>query len=146
MYRLIYKSESANTLDWEQVRNILLHSERNNEDLGITGTLLASEHHFLQVIEGKFEQVNKLFMTIVQDTRHHNIQLISFDLIDSRLFAGWGMKGLGLFDVNADQAAQLKQKYGEQDGEVKFPLESWQILSLINDLEMMQALPDWKNQ
>jgi hypothetical protein len=144
MYRLIYKSRSTYNLDWEHVRKILLQSEKNNDALEITGTLLASQTHFLQVIEGKYEQVNKLFMTIAHDPRHTGIQLVSFDLIDSRLFAGWGMKGLGIFDVNADQAQQLKLKYGEHDGELEFPLESWQVLSLINDLNMMKALPDWK--
>lgn len=144
MYRLIYKSESVDILDWEQVRDILNHSEQNSEHAGITGTLLATEHHFLQVIEGKYEEVNKLFMTITHDKRHTNIQLISFDLIDSRLFAGWGMKGLGLFDVNSEQAQALQQKYGSRLGELELPLENWQALSLINDLNMMKDLPDWK--
>lgn len=144
MYRLIYKSESVDILDWEQVREILNHSEQNNEHADITGTLLATEHHFLQVIEGKYEEVNKLFMTITHDKRHTNIQLISFDLIDSRLFAGWGMKGLGLFDVNSEQAQILKKKYGAHAGELELPLENWQALSLINDLDMIQSLPDWK--
>lgn len=144
MYRLIYKSESVDILDWEQIREILNHSEQNNEHAGITGTLLATEHHFLQVIEGKYEEVNKLFMTITHDKRHTNIQLISFDLIDCRLFAGWGMKGLGLFDVNSEQVQALQKKYGSRLGELKLPLENWQALSLINDLNMMKGLPDWK--
>jgi hypothetical protein len=144
MYRLIYKSRPNGTMDWEQVRLILRQSEKNNEAHGITGLLLATPNHFLQVIEGRYEEVNKLFMTITHDPRHDQIQLISFDLIDSRLFAGWGMKGLGLFDYNNDQARVLKSKYGENDGDIKFPLESWQALALINDLEMIQALPSWK--
>ncbi len=144
MYRLIYKSRPVSTLDWEQVRHILKHSERNNEQRDITGVLLASENSFLQVLEGRYETINQLFMTIVHDPRHEQIQLISFDLIDSRLFAGWGMKGLGLFDFNTEQAEQLKTKYGEDNGEVRFPLESWQALAFINEMAMLQALPEWK--
>lgn len=145
MYRLIYKSRPISSMDWEQIRHILHQSEKNNEANGITGILLASKYHFLQVIEGRYETVNKLFMTITHDPRHTDVQLISFDLIDSRLFAGWGMKGLGLLDYNTDQAKQLKAKYGEDEmGDVRFPLESWQALALINDLDMMQSLPEWK--
>ncbi|EAR62450.1 BLUF domain-containing protein [Neptuniibacter caesariensis] len=144
MYRLIYKSRPNGTMDWEQVRTILHQSEQNNEQHGITGLLLATPNHFLQVIEGKYEEVNKLFMKIAHDPRHGQIQLISFDLIDSRLFAGWGMKGLGLFDFNNEQAKLLKTKYGESNGDIQFPLDSWQALALINDLQMLQAPPEWK--
>lgn len=144
MYRLIYKSEPISTMDWEQVRHILHQSEKNNEINEITGVLLASQRYFLQVIEGRYESVNKLFMTLAHDPRHTNIQLISFDVIDSRLFAGWGMKGLGLLDFNTDQVEQLKAKYGEDEGDLVFPLEGWKALALINDLKMMQDLPEWK--
>ncbi|MGH1430963.1 MAG: BLUF domain-containing protein [Neptuniibacter sp.] len=145
MYRLIYKSQPTTSLNWEKVREILVQSEQNNEVQGITGVLLATEHSFLQVIEGKYETVNKLFMKIVSDSRHSNIQLISFDLIDSRLFSGWGMKGLGLFDFNTEEARMLKKKYGEDNEDIHFPLESWQVLSLINDLKMVRGLPEWRH-
>lgn len=145
MYRLIYKSQPTTSLNWEKVREILVQSEQNNEVQGITGVLLATEHSFLQVFEGKYETVNKLFMKIVSDSRHSNIQLISFDLIDSRLFSGWGMKGLGLFDFNTEEARMLKKKYGEDNNDIHFPLESWQVLSLINDLKMVRGLPEWRH-
>lgn len=145
MYRLIYKSQPSTSLNWEKVRETLVQSERNNEEQDITGVLLATEHSFLQVIEGKYETVNQLFMKIVSDSRHSNIQLISFDLIDSRLFSGWGMKGLGLFDFNTEEARMLKKKYGEDNEDIHFPLESWQVLSLINDLKMVRGLPEWRH-
>ncbi len=144
MYRLIYKSQPRSSLQWEDIRKILHQSEANNERQGITGVLLATEHCFLQVIEGRYEAVNKLFIKLVTDPRHYNIQLISFDLIDSRLFGGWGMKGLGLFDFNTDQVEMLKHKYGEEEGNIHFPLESWKTLALIQDLEMLRELPEWR--
>lgn len=144
MYRLIYKSQPRSPLQWEDIRKILVQSEVNNEQQDITGVLLATEYHFLQVIEGKYEAVNSLFMKLVTDPRHFNIQLISFDLIDSRLFAGWGMKGLGLFDFNTDEAEMLKRKYGEEEGNIHFPLEAWKALALIQDMKMVRELPDWR--
>jgi hypothetical protein len=60
------------------------------------------------------------------------------------IFSGWGMRGLGVFDFNKDLEASLMEKYGEEDGSVKFPLEEWVALSLINDIRMVYQLPSWK--
>jgi len=51
MYRIIYKSRSVTPLNWDIVRSITSTSERNNEALGVTGVLMASRTHFMQVLE-----------------------------------------------------------------------------------------------
>ncbi len=144
MYRLIYKSRAVEDLNWDVVERILHHSEANNALAGITGFLLASRTHFLQVIEGTFEEVNDTYLRIVRDTRHDEIQLLSYEVIDARLFETWAMKGIGVFGSNSDMARQLISKYGEQDGGVRFPLESWLALSMINDIRAIHELPEWK--
>jgi hypothetical protein len=144
MYRLIYKSTCSNEIDWPLVQSILHESEKNNQEKDISGVLLATNKHFLQVIEGKYEDVNDLFMHIVKDKRHTDLKLISFSVVDSMIFSGWGMRGLGVFDFNKDLEASLMEKYGEEDGSVKFPLEEWVALSLINDIRMVYQLPSWK--
>ena len=80
MYRLIYKSRAKQRIDWEIVAELIEKSGEKNLDAGITGVLLATETHFLQVLEGGFDEVNELFMHIVRDPRHDRIQLIAFDL------------------------------------------------------------------
>ena len=144
MYRLIYKSRSVDPLNWDIVRAITGVSELNNEKSGITGVLLASRTHFLQAREGNFEEVNALFRRIVRDTRHEDVSIISFSVIDARLFGGWGMRGIGAFDFNKKLEAELIGKYGEEEGSVHFPLEEWQALALINDIKMTRELPEWK--
>jgi hypothetical protein len=115
MYRIIYKSRSRVPLDWDIVRDILHTSEAYNESHGITGVLLASNTHFLQVLEGNYEEVNSAFMRIVCDERHTEIRLVAFSIIDARLFGGWGMRGIGAFDFNKDLEQQLIAKYGEEE-------------------------------
>jgi hypothetical protein len=110
----------------------------------ITGFLLASRTHFLQVIEGTFEDINATYLRIARDKRHEQIQLLSYEVIDARLFEAWAMKGIGVFDNNSAMARQLIEKYGEQDGGVRFPLESWLALSMIYDIRAIQELPEWK--
>ena len=137
MYRLIYKSRSDRAIDWNLVNEIISSSEEYNAKEGITGILLATRTHFLQVIEGDFEEINKVFLRIARDPRHEDVQLISFACVESRLFGGWAMHGVGLFDFNEDLIEQLIEQYGEQEGNVCFPVEDWKVLGLINDLRVL---------
>jgi hypothetical protein len=144
MYRLIYKSRSVEPLNWDIVRNITDTSEKNNEACGVTGVLLASRTHFMQTLEGNFEDVNAVFRRICRDARHDEMCIVGFSIIDARLFGGWGMRGIGAFDFNQQLERQLKDKYGEEDGSIRFPLEEWQALAMINDIKMTRELPEWK--
>lgn len=136
MYRLIYKSRAKEPIDWELVKELISRSEEKNLDAGITGVLLATETHFLQVLEGSFDEVNELFMRIVRDPRHERVQLIAFDCVESRLYGGWAMHGVGIFDFNRKLMEDLISQYGEEDGSVRFPIEDWKVLALISDLRM----------
>ena len=136
MYRLIYKSRANEKIDWEMVRKLIKKSEENNEEAGVTGVLLATETHFLQVLEGGFDEVNELFMHIVRDPRHDRVQLIAFDCVESRLYGGWAMHGVGVFDFNQELTDDLIAQYGEEEGGVRFPVEDWKVLALISDLRM----------
>lgn len=144
MHRIIYKSRSVQPLDWDIVRGITSVSEKRNEACGVTGVLLASRTHYLQALEGKFEDVNSVFRRIARDARHQEMSLIGFSVIDARLFGGWGMRGIGAFDFNLKIEADLKRKYGEEEGAIRFPLQEWQALAMINDIKMIRELPDWK--
>ena len=144
MYRIIYKSRSVATLDWDLVRSITGASEDSNARCGVTGVLLASRTHFLQVLEGNFEDVNAVFRRIARDDRHAKLSIISFSVVDARLFGGWGMRGIGAFDFNKSIEAELMDKYGQEEGGIHFPLEAWQALAMINDIKMLRELPDWK--
>lgn len=35
-------------------------------------------------------------------------------------------------------------KYGEEEESVRFPLETWRVLSMVDDIHMVQKLPSWK--
>ena len=137
MYRLMYKSRSKSKIGWSVVNEIISTSEASNTESNITGVLLATESHFLQVIEGDFDEVNRLFMRIARDSRHDEIQIISFGCVDGRLFGGWAMHGVGIFDFNAGLMKDLVSQYGEEDGSVRFPVQDWRVLGLINDLRVI---------
>ena len=54
------------------------------------------------------------------------------------------MRGVGTFDFNLPIEDELKRKYGEEENGVRFPLEEWQALAMINDIKMIRELPEWK--
>jgi hypothetical protein len=137
MYRLIYKSRSSVTIDRGIVRDILHASLDRNREADVTGALLATSTHFLQVLEGDFDEVNETFQRIARDTRHSQLKLVSFGPEEKRLFEGWAMRGFGIFDLNRELEAQLKEKYGEEEGGVRFPTDEWAALALTRDVSMM---------
>ncbi len=134
MFRLIYKSRSTQPIDWDFVNELIGTSEPNNEKAGITGVLLATRTHFLQVLEGDFDEINRLFVRIARDPRHDEVQLISFGSVESRLFGGWAMHAVGIFDFNQGLLNDLVRQYGEEEDSVRFPVEDWKVLALISDL------------
>lgn len=136
MFRLIYKSRSNQPIDWESINELIGTSEDNNEEAGITGVLLATRTHFLQVLEGDFDEINRLYLRIARDKRHEEVQLISFGCVESRVFGGWSMHAVGIFDFNEDLVADLIERYGEEGGSVRFPVEDWKVLALISDLRV----------
>jgi hypothetical protein len=138
MYRLIYKSRSKSPIDWGLIDSILKASEKNNPESDITGALLATRTHFLQVIEGSFETVNELFYAIAKDPRHDSVQLVGFGCVETRIFPDWTMHGIGIFDLNQEIAERLKHAFGEEDGGVRLPTDEWQALALINDIRHSQ--------
>ncbi|NLP04649.1 BLUF domain-containing protein [Candidatus Fermentibacteria bacterium] len=111
-----------------------------NRDRGITGALIATRDHFLQVLEGDFGPVNEIFASIARDPRHEDIQLVAFGPADSRLVEGWNMRGFGVFDLNKELETQLRNKYGEEAGGVRFSVEEWSALGIMHDVSMMQGI------
>jgi len=138
MHRLIYKSKSVVEIDQETVKDILGQSRELNQARSVTGALLATRTHFLQVLEGEFDTVNYTFFKIAQDPRHEKIELVSFAPVEKRLFDGWVMRGFGIFDLNLVLEERLKEKYGVEDGGVRFPIEEWAALSLMHDIKVME--------
>lgn len=132
---LIYKSRSTGLVNRGLVDSILASSTRNNPEKGITGVLIATETHFLQVLEGEFDTLNATFERIARDTRHDNLQLISFAEIEERQFGDWAMHGIGLFDLNSDLILKLCQKFGNDNGNVRFPRTAAEVMELLNMLK-----------
>ena len=102
LVRLTYASRTATVMDADAMQAILRQCKDNNPALGITGLLCqcGSSGIFMQVLEGGRTAVNKLYLKIAQDKRHTEVQLLSYEEINERRFAGWAMGQVNMARLN----------------------------------------------
>ncbi|QMU27819.1 BLUF domain-containing protein [Adhaeribacter radiodurans] len=104
MYYTVYLSTAAQLMSDEELKKILLVSNANNRDLGVTGMLLYHEGSIVQVIEGEEQTIKKLYAKIANDPRHRGIIKLSEGKLDQRNFPEWSM---GFRTVSAPEFAQV---------------------------------------
>jgi hypothetical protein len=109
LVRLMYASRAAAGTEPETLTAILRRSKAHNPEVGVTGVLCFSEGIFLQVLEGGRSAVNALYNRIVADPRHQQVELLSYEEIRERRFAGWSMGQVNLARLNR----ALLLKYSE---------------------------------
>ncbi|WP_047249799.1 BLUF domain-containing protein [Chromobacterium subtsugae] len=101
LVRLIYCSRAQQPIDQALVDDILSASRKHNPAQGITGLLCYSKDIFMQVLEGSRSHVNRLYLKLARDDRHHSLTLLSFHEIGQRKFANWSMAEVALDKLNA---------------------------------------------
>lgn len=109
LVRLMYASRAVSAVDQGELVAILRKSKAHNPGLGITGVLCFSEGIFLQVLEGGRGAVNRLYNRIATDPRHADVELLSYEEIGERRFAGWSMGQVNMSRLNP----ALLLKYSE---------------------------------
>ena len=110
LVRLLYVSRAVPAVDHEELLAILRKSKANNPALGVTGVLCFSEGIFLQVLEGGRAAVNRLYNRIAADARHTQVELLAYEEIGERRFAGWSMGQVNMARLNP----ALLLKYSER--------------------------------
>ena len=110
LVRLMYASRAAAAVDQEALLAIVRKSKANNPAVGVTGVLCFSEGIFLQVLEGGRSAVNRLYNRIASDPRHSDVELLCYEEIGERRFAGWSMGQVNMSCLNPG----LLLKYSER--------------------------------
>lgn len=100
LVRLLYASRAVPAIDQEELQSILRQSKARNPAQGITGVLCFSHGIFLQVLEGGRGAVNALYNKIATDTRHTQVELLLYQEIGERRFAGWSMGQVNMSRLN----------------------------------------------
>ncbi len=89
--RLIYYSRATRDMSLADLKSILDVARDNNSGLGICGMLCYENRYFLQALEGEREAVNELYLDIIDDPRHDEAVILSYDEIDTPIFRDWTM-------------------------------------------------------
>ncbi len=110
LHRLLYCSRAIPNLSYQDLKDILEKSEKNNSLVGITGMLCYGNSMFLQVLEGSRQNLTQTYNRIARDARHMDAELIDFSEAESRQFQIWSMKvvELGTYAPEKMQAIYLK--------------------------------------
>ena len=90
--RLMYISDATRSIGTRELTELVEHCRINNEKRGVSGLLLYSGMHFMQVLEGDPMQVGSLYDLICNDPRHTDARRLQFKVVDKRLFPEWGMQ------------------------------------------------------
>ncbi len=90
-YCLLYVSTASRPLDEADMNSILEVSREKNKSADITGLLLYSREHFIQVLEGTEANVHETFARIKADPRHQNVTTMIEDKVKKRFFTDWSM-------------------------------------------------------
>jgi hypothetical protein len=132
LVRMMYASRAADSVNAEALQAILRQSRTANPKHGITGVLcLCTEQRlFMQVLEGGRSAVNRLYNRIANDARHHDVELLSYQEIGERRFAGWAMGQVNMARLNP----ALLLKYSESSRLDPFAVTGQASMSLFEEL------------
>lgn len=67
-------------------------AQRENAARDITGLLIFNGTHFLQILEGRSEQLAQLIENLRRDVRHTRVEVRHDDPMEERSFPGWSME------------------------------------------------------
>ena len=133
--RLMYRSiADSNALDEKSLASLENQAANNNRRLGICGLLLLSGDRFLQILEGPAKFVNQVYCKIVQDKRHHDINLISYEGIVKPEFIEWDMKLIDLGSLDTQVQKLFCEKYPVADNQFLFNDDAFLMTALLVDM------------
>ncbi|MCK7492603.1 MAG: BLUF domain-containing protein [Comamonadaceae bacterium] len=95
-------------MDQEELLAILRKSQGQQPGAAASPACCAiSEGIFLQVLEGGRSAVNRLYNRIAADPRHAEVELLSYEEIGERRFAGWSMGQVNMSAAEPGAAAEV---------------------------------------
>jgi hypothetical protein len=84
-------SSQTQVLRDKDIEDMLFQIREKNKRLAITGVLLLIQGKFVQYIEGIAPEIDKVYHSIENDTRHNELILLDSGEIESRQFKDWSM-------------------------------------------------------
>lgn len=134
LHRLVYQSRATALLDEAGLAELLAQSRAFNAAHNLTGVLLYSQGHIVQLLEGPAAAVHAVYERIARDVRHTGVATLADGPITHRLLAQWsmGFKAVGSADyalltgyVNPDGAGSLMDDLARLDPDLHLLLTTF---------------------
>ena len=144
IHRLIYKSvATAEVVSNETLRELESQAAAANAEKEITGLLVLSGNVFVQVLEGPAEELTALFGRIMQDKRHQQVTLVTFQPVVERCFEDWTMRLVDLFDLPGEKRALMQSKYRQDKDDILLPTEVHEVHAFLLDARYVCLSSPW---
>jgi hypothetical protein len=99
----IYVSHAAPAFAEHEIPDLLKQVRPDNAKQGITGMLIYTGTAFLQVLEGRRDDVNAVFERILRDRRHLRVTTIVHETLARRQFNDWTMDFVTVDPTDVDE-------------------------------------------
>lgn len=122
LHRVVYSSRVARQIRFADAEEIARVAAELNQLRGLTGLLVYTPSHFLQVLEGDSDDVRATMARIRVDPRHDEVRVLDQRDVERREFADWAMtarqlrasEGVYLPTITADQALQVLRRVRDE--------------------------------
>jgi len=143
--RLVYKSlATAEVVSNPMLRELEQQAVAANTQRDITGLLVLTGNVFVQVLEGDALELTSLFSKIACDGRHRAVELLSVRAVDRRLFEGWSMRAVDLYDLPGEKRALMAAKYEGKDGMILVPDDEPLVSAFLLDAKFVCSSSPWQ--
>lgn len=106
--QLLYVSTAAADVGERDLRRIEVSSSVHNTLHGITGLLCFDGSRFLQLIEGRGEEVEALMSRIAHDRLHVGIAIVGRHFAAARAFPHWSMRCVRVSAAADERRGQIE--------------------------------------
>lgn len=114
---VLYRSRATTQCPSQAEKDILRSSKLHNPNMDVTGYLVRTPEHYVQVLEGPADVLDDLLDIIRRDERHHDFEMLRDIEVSQRSFGNWSMgyhpiasKTLVEFPNRAETACKLAQQ------------------------------------
>jgi len=124
------KSDPSNEID-----KILSEAEKHNTQVGITGELIYRNGIFLQLLEGRKEDVELILGRILLDhQRHENLKVLLKQPMVERIFPNWSMAFVKLDNAALDLVNSIVPWQTLTNSASNKPVSAQDILNVFKEL------------
>lgn len=134
LVRMVYVSTIVDRLNNGALAQIQKVAKANNDKHDLSGLLVFSSKHYLQVIEGGRKAVNQLLRNLHHDERHTDLLVLGMEQISQRSFQRWSMQFVPA--TSATREIFLRNGVTQEYAPYEMPYLS--ALGFLSDMQSLQ--------